>query len=169
MSLSKAGTLLLSTILACSAPVAASAQVPAPISPGMQVVDPAGSSVGTVTSVKGDQLIVKTDKLEVLLPASSFTPSEGKLLFALTQAQLNAQTEKAIAEANAKLVAGTSVYGPGGTLAGTIDVIDDATVTLKLNSGQLVRMPRSSIAPDAKGAVLGVSTAELQRLAEQAR
>ncbi|WP_300975118.1 hypothetical protein [Sphingomonas sp. LHG3406-1] len=76
---------------------------------------------------------------------------------------------KAITEANAKLVAGTSVYGPGGTLAGTIDAIDDAVVTLKLTSGQLVRMPRNSIASSEQGAVLGLSAAELQRLAERAR
>lgn len=168
MPLSNARNLLLSAALACSAPIAASAQTPSPISPGMQVVDPAGASVGTVTSVKDGQLIVKTDKHEVLLPATSFTPSEGKLLFALTQAQLNAQTDQAVADANAKLVAGTSVYGQAGTLAGTIDVIDDNTVTLKLSSGKLVRMPRSSIAPNAQGAVLGISAAELQRLAEQA-
>lgn len=162
-------TLFLSVTMACSVPLAASAQTTTPISPGMQVVDPSGAPVGAVTTVRGDQLIVKTDKHEVLLPVSSFTPSQGKLLFALTQAQLNAQTDQAVAEANAKLVAGTSVYGPGGNLAGTIDAIDETNVTLKLASGQLVRMPRSSIAPNAQGAVLGISAAELQRLAEQAR
>lgn len=168
MPLCHARALTVAATIAFAPPVAAAAQT-TPISPGMQVVDPSGGSVGTVTSVKGDQLIVKTDKHEVLLPATYFTANEGKLLFALTRDQLNAQTDKAIAEANAKLVAGTSVYGPGGTLAGTIDAIDDVNVTLKLTSGQLVRMPRGSIAPSEQGAVLGISAAELQRLAEQAR
>ena len=112
---------------------------------------------------------MKTDRHEVLLPTTSFTPNQGKLLFALTRDQLNAQTEKAIAEANAKLVAGTSVYGPGGTLAGTIDAIDETNVTVKLTSGKLVRMPRGSIAPSEQGAVLGVTAAELERLAAEAR
>lgn len=152
--------------LTLASPFAASAQT-SPIAPGTQVVDTAGNPVGSVTSVKGDQVVVKTDRLEVQLPATSFTPSEGKLLFALTRDQLNAQTEQALAEANAKLVAGTSVYGQSGTLAGTIESIDAETVTVKLTGGKLIRMPRASVAPGAQGAVLGVSAAELQRLAEQ--
>jgi preprotein translocase subunit YajC len=152
-----------------ASPSVAVAQTPSAIVPGMQVVDPSGATVGTVYSVKGQDLIVKTDKHEVLLPATSFTPSQGKLLFALTQAQLNAQTEQAIAEANAKLVAGTSVYGQAGTLAGTIEAIDETTVTLKLTSGSLIRIPRNGIAPGPKGAVLGISAAELQTLSAQAQ
>jgi len=151
-------------VLALATPTAAAAQAPA-IVPGTQVVDTAGNPVGNVTSVKGDQVVVKTDKLEVALPASSFTPNAGKLLFALTQAQLNQQTEAALAEANAKLVAGTNVYGQSGSLAGTIEAIDADTVTVKLTSGKLVRMPRTAIAPNERGAVLGVSAAELERLA----
>jgi preprotein translocase subunit YajC len=143
---------------------AAVAQSPA-ILPGTQVVDTAGNPVGTIYSVKGDQLVVETDKLKVSLPANSFTPSEGKLLFALTREQLNQQTEAALAEANAKLVAGANVYGQSGALAGTIDAIDAEFVTLKLTSGKLVRLPRNGIAASDKGAVLGVSAAELDRLA----
>lgn len=168
MSFGDIRTMFLSAGLACSVSAAAVAQNPAQISPGMRVFDPSGAPVGTVTTVKGDQLIVKTNKHEVLLPASSFTPSEGNLLFALTQAQLNAQTEQAMADANAKLIAGTPVYGQAGNLAGTINAIDDSMVTLKLSSGKLVRMTRSSIAPNAQGAVLGITAAELERLAEQA-
>ncbi|WP_338502814.1 hypothetical protein V6R86_05735 [Sphingomonas kaistensis] len=143
---------------------AAVAQSPA-IVPGTQVVDTAGNPVGTIYSVKGDQLVVETDKLKVALPANSFTPSEGKLLFALTRDQLNQQTEAALAEANAKLVAGANVYGQSGALAGTIDAIDAEFVTLKLTSGKLVRLPRNGIAASDKGAVLGVSASELERLA----
>ncbi|WP_300975289.1 hypothetical protein [Sphingomonas sp. LHG3406-1] len=153
--------------LAAATSMTAVAQTPASISPGLQVVDPAGNPVGTVASVNGDQLIVRTDKHEVLLPASSFTPNQGRLIFALTRDQLNAQTDQAKAEANAKLVAGVSVYGASGTLAGTIDAIDDQSVTLKLTTGKLVRLPRAGIAPSDKGATLGISAAELQRLAEQ--
>ncbi|UUR06784.1 DUF2171 domain-containing protein [Sphingomonas glaciei] len=164
MTIRFASRLVLPLAIALAVPAIAVAQA-APITPGMQVVDPSGGVVGTVSSVRGDQLVVKTDRLEVLLPATSFTPNQGKLLFALTQAQLNAQTEAAQAAANAKLVAGTSVYGPNGTLAGTIDSIDAETVTLKLTSGKLVKMARNSIAPSEQGAVLGVSAAELERLA----
>lgn len=153
--------------LTLSAPAMVSAQAAPSVSPGMLVVDPSGASVGTVVSVNGQQLVVKTDKHEVQLPATSFTASEGKLLFALTQAQLNAQTDQALTEANAKLASGATVYGQAGTAAGTIEAIDDTTVTVKLTSGKLIRMPRNAIAPGRDGAVLGVSAAELEKLASQ--
>jgi preprotein translocase subunit YajC len=165
----RAAPLLFFAAMLASSPSLAVVQTPTAIVPGMQVVDPSGAPVGTVSSVKGQELIVKTDKHEVLLPATSFTPNQGKLLFALTQAQLNAQTEQAIAEANAKLVAGSSVYGQAGALAGTIEAIDDATVTIKLTSGSLIRIPRNGIAPGPKGAILGISAAELQSLSTQAQ
>ena len=47
--------------------------------------------VGTVTAIKGDNLVIKTDKHEVQLPKSSFTFANGKALFGMTQAQLNAE------------------------------------------------------------------------------
>jgi hypothetical protein len=77
-------------------PIAASqaiAATPAEVRPGMQVVDPAGAPVGTVAAVKGDALVLKTDKHEVQLPLASFTASEGKLFFGMTAAELNAATD----------------------------------------------------------------------------
>ena len=38
--------------------------------------------------------MIKTDKHEALLPKASFTVDGGKLLFAMTQAQLNAEIEE---------------------------------------------------------------------------
>lgn len=154
---------------AIAAPITASAQQAQSIMPGTQIIDPSGAPVGTVYSVKGDQLVVRTDKHDVRLPASPFAFDKGKLVFALTREQLNKQTEQAIAEANAKLVVGTPVYGTGGALAGTIQSIDGSLLTLKLTSGKLIRLPRNAVAPNVRGAVLGMSAAELQRLIEQAR
>lgn len=163
MSVPSIRHLILATCIVSAAPLAAQAQSPTAIQPGMQVVDQSGQPVGTVKSVNNGELVVKTDKHEVLLQATSFTPHQGKLLFALTQAELNAQTEEAIAEANASLVAGTAVHGAGGTLAGHIDAINDTAVTVKLTSGNLVEIPRNAIAPSDNGAVLGVSAEELDR------
>jgi preprotein translocase subunit YajC len=160
-----AAALIVATPVALSSSVALAA---APtIMPGMTVIGPAGNPVGTVTMVKGTDLVVKTDKHEVLLPSTSFTPNNGKLLFALTRDQLNAQTEKAMAEAMAKLAVGAEVHGKSGALAGHIEAMDDSTVTVKLTSGQMVRMPRNAIAPSDNGAVLGVSAAELQAMADK--
>ena len=71
------------TPLAMTLPTAHALAQTAGISVGMQVVDTSGGAVGTVTGINGDVLTVKTDRHEVALPRSSFTPSEGKLLFGM--------------------------------------------------------------------------------------
>lgn len=142
---------------------AAFAQSPlAAISPGMQVVDTAGGVVGTVTAVHGDIITVKTDRLEANLSTASFTPHEGKLLFGMTQAELNSATEKALAEAAASLQPGATVKGSGGAVVGTLEAIDDEFATIKLASGKSVRLPRNGIAGSADGAVIGLTVAQLE-------
>jgi preprotein translocase subunit YajC len=147
---------------------AALAATPAEVHPGMQVIDPAGGSVGVVTGVNGANLILKTDKHEVTLPMTSFTANNGKLLFAMTAAQLNAETEQAMAAANAAMTVGTQVYGSDGTLAGQIDAMDDSFVTIKIASGALVRVPRSGIVGTPKGAMVGMTTAQLNQVSAEA-
>ncbi|MGN6155881.1 MAG: hypothetical protein ACTHN4_09125 [Sphingomicrobium sp.] len=142
---------------------AAAAATPAEVKPGMQVVDPSGGAVGMVAGVKGDSLILKTGTHEVQLPLASFTANQGKLLFGMTAAQLQA----AMASAQASVAAGANVYGSDGTLAGTIESIDDNLVTIKLASGASVRVPRNGVSGSAKGASLGITTAKLNELATQ--
>lgn len=151
--------------LAFSSAIAAT---PAEVQPGMQVVDPSGGAVGMVTGIKGDMLILKTGKHEVQLPLTSFTANEGKLLFGMTAAQLDAATEQALAAAKAQVAPGANVYGSDGTLAGTIESIDESLVKIKLANGQSVRLPRNGVSGSDKGAVLGVTTAKLNELASQA-
>lgn len=160
--------LLVASAFVSVASIGSAALAQAAIAPGMQVVDPAGGAVGTVTAVKGDQLIVKTDRHEVQLPATSFTADKGKLLFAMTRDQLNAATDKALAAANAAIAVGAEVKGTGGAVAGTIHALDEATVTLELVSGELVRLPRNAIAPSHGGVVLGVTADELKAMAAAA-
>ena len=100
---------LASLSLAVAVPLAPAAAAPAQISVGMQIADSAGAPVGSVTSIQGDNLVVKTDKHEVALPKASFTVSEGKLLFGMTQAQLNAEVEKSLAAADASIKVGATV------------------------------------------------------------
>jgi preprotein translocase subunit YajC len=147
---------------------AAGAATPAEVKAGMQVVDPAGGAVGTVTSVTADNLVLKTDKHELALPLSSFTASEGKLLFGMTAAELNAEADKQLAAAQAAVAVGAQVYGSDGTLAGQIEAIDTEFVTIKLSGGEIVRLPRSGVGGSDKGAVVGITTAELGKLASQA-
>ena len=128
---------------------------------GMQVVDTGGGSVGTVVRVDGDNVVIKTDKHQVALPKTSFTTHEGKLLFGMTQAQLNAETEKSLAEAEASIAAGATVKGTAGAVVGTIDAVDSESVTIKLQSGSLFRVPRSGVAAGGDGVVVGLTAEEL--------
>ena len=95
---------------------------------GMQVVDTSGGSVGTVVSVSGDNVVIKTDKHQVALPKTSFTTHEGS----------------------------------GGAVVGTIDAVDAESVTIKLQSGSLIRVPRSGVAAGGDGVVVGLTAEELE-------
>lgn len=130
--------------------------------PGTQIVDTAGAGVGTVVRVDGANIIIKTDRHEVALPKSSFTAHEGKLLFGMTQAQLNAEVEKSKAEAAKSIAAGATVRGSSGAIVGTIDAVDEETITIKLASGALVRVPRSGVAAGNGEVVIGLTAEELQ-------
>lgn len=157
-------TLLIVASLACIEPAAGlvTASTPSrPISPGVQVVDVAGNPVGTVQSVRGTELILKTDRHEVRLPISSFTPDKGVLVFGMTRKALNQATDAMLAKA---LLPGSDVRGKNGGLAGHIEAINEQFVTVELETGQSIRLPRSSIAPGSGGAVLGITVAELQQM-----
>ncbi len=129
---------------------------------GTQVTDANGGPVGTVTAVNGDVVTIKTDRLETNLSKSSFAEHEGKLLVGMTQADLNAAIEKDKAAAEASLAVGAPVKGSAGTPVGTIEAIDSEFVTLKLESGKSIRIPRAGIAGSASGAVIGLTAAELE-------
>jgi preprotein translocase subunit YajC len=162
--------LALAGALALAAPFAAPAlaQAQAGITVGMAVVDTAGNPVGTVVARKGDMVTVKTDKHEVPLPSASFTPHEGKLLYAETQAQLNAKMDAAIAAAAASVAVGAQVTGAAGAVVGAIEAIDTETVTLKLTSGELVRLPKNGVAGTPQGPVIGMTIEELTAAAASA-
>jgi preprotein translocase subunit YajC len=156
---------------AAVAPISLSAVVaatPAEVHPGMQVFDPSGGVVGTVTATNGANLVLKTAKHEVQLPMASFTANQGKLLFGMTAAQLDAAAEEQAAVSSADIVAGAPVLGCDGTVAGTVDSVDEQTVTIKLASGQIVRVGRNTVSGRDNGVVLAVSTAKINEMAAEA-
>ena len=162
--------LILGTFVAAavgiSVPLApAAAQAQGSITVGMQVVDPSGGAVGSVVALKGNNLVVKTNKHEVQLPKTSFRADQGKLLFGMTQAQLNAEIEKSLNAASASVVAGATVNGIGGTGVGKIDAVADGKVTIALTAGQKIQVPQDALRGNTDGTVtIGYTSAQLQEL-----
>ena len=150
------------------APLPAAAQASANFSAGVNVSDTQGGEVGTIASVDGDFVILRTDKHEVRLPKTSFTAHQGGFIMAMTRAQVNAAVEQTQAQAASTLVAGALVQGNEGGTVGTIDAIDDQFATIKLTSGKLVRLPRGAIAAGTNGALIGMTGAELEAAANAA-
>lgn len=145
-------------------PAVAPAPVVTTLAVGMPVVDAQGGSVGVITALAADNVILKTDKHEAQLPKSSMTISEGKAIFGQTQAELDASIEKMLAAApRLELKAGAAVKDTAGASVGTIEAITPDNVTIRLASGQRVGISRSGIALNADGsALIGVSAAYLE-------
>ena len=129
---------------------------------GTQVVDVKGGLVGTVSAINGDILTVKTDRFDVALPWSSFTINKGKLLFGMTQAELNAATEKTLAEAAAQMSPGAIVKGSDGERIGTLEAVNADAATIRLESGQRIEVPRTGVVAGADGIVVGLTAAQLE-------
>jgi hypothetical protein len=128
---------------------------------GATVKDPQGGDVGTVESVDGEYVVVRTDRHAARLPVSSFTPTEEAVLFGLTRDQLNSQLDQAIAQAQQAIAVGAMVHDRDGAPIGAIESADAESVTIKLGE-QPIRLPRASVAPGANGLRIGASLAELQ-------
>jgi preprotein translocase subunit YajC len=141
---------------------AQAATATASITPGMAVVDTKGGAVGSVVSVKDQTVIINTGKHQAAVGISSLTPYKGKLLIGMTQAELNAATEQSLAQAAAQIVPGATVKGTGGAVLGTIESLDTDTATIKLTSGESVRIPRSGMAAGADGVVVGLTVDQLK-------
>jgi hypothetical protein len=132
---------------------------------GMQVTDGSGAPVGTVAGIKGTNLLIKTDKHEAQIPRTSFTVANGKLLFGMTQAQLDAQIEQSSAAANAAIAAGAVVKGVGGEQLGTIETVADGKVTIALQDGKKIAVPQSGLRGNADGTVtIGYTAAQLEAM-----
>lgn len=135
------------------------------ITVGMQVTDTTGAPVGTVTGIQGDNLLVKTDKYTAALARNSFTPHNGKLLYAISQAQLDAEIEKSLAAADASIKAGAKVKGTGGADVGTIETADANTVTVDVggDASKKLKLPRSGVRGNPDGTVtIGLTTDQVQ-------
>jgi hypothetical protein len=136
---------------------------------GMQVVDTAGAPVGTVTAIQGDNIQIKTDRHDALLPKSSFTVANGKLLFGMTQAQLDQKIDEAAAASAKAVAAGATVKGSAGTPVGKIDAVEGGNVTITLTSGKKLQMPVAGVRGNPDGTVtVGYTADQLEALINSA-
>ena len=148
---------------ALASPLPALAQAAAAtVTAGAKVTDPSGAPVGTITSVENGEAVVKTDKYEVRLPTSSFGARKDGFAISMTQAELNATVEAAMAKGAAAMTVGATVLDPAGGTVGVIETMDGQFVTIKLASGKQARLPVASVAATPKGPVIGATAAQLE-------
>lgn len=149
--------------LFAAAPLAAAGAQPAQaqVAVGMQVIGPSDGVVGVIASMNGGNVTLKTDRHSIPMPAGSFTVQEGKAYFGMTREQVNAEYEKALADAEASVAPGAVVKGLNGVRLGTIQAVDSENVTLKLDSGPVVIVPRSGVAGRPDGAIVGLTAEQL--------
>jgi hypothetical protein len=150
----------LPALLLAAAPAAAQS-----LGAGMEVKDTEGGTVGTIVRVDGDNVVLRTDRHEVLLPAASFAVNEQGAFFGLTREALNADVDRLQAEAEASVRVGAEVRGRDGTALGSITELDGEFVTIDLGD-RLVRLPRSAVGASPDGPVVGTTRAELVAAAQ---
>lgn len=140
------------------------------VTAGTQVTDASGGAVGTVTAVQGDNYLVKTDKHEALLPKASFTAAAGRLLFGMTQAQLDAAIEKSQAAADASVAAGAAVKGLQGTEIGKIDSVSEDAVVIALASGNKIQVAKNGVRGNPDGSVtVGLTADQIEAATKTSR
>jgi hypothetical protein len=153
--------------------VLAPRQSTAGIAVGTNIVDDAGNPVGSIVSIQGSDVIVRTDRHEARIPRSSLWVNRGRVVLSMTRAQLNAAVDRLAPPAQAQsapvqIAPGIVVRGIEGAVAGTIEAVEQDNITLRLTSGQSLSIPRSAVGATAQGGVISITAEELQRRAEQA-
>ncbi len=140
---------------------------------GAQVVDANGQPVGTIASVTGDLVVVDTGTNKASLPASAFGTGDKGLVIGMSRAELDAAVvearTKAQTQLRAQLVTGAAVYGSDGALLGTVDLVEEAHVTIKTAEGARAKFPITAFAQGDKGLSVGLSLAQLKQAFDAAK
>ena len=139
------------------------AAAPAP-AVGATVYDTAGGVVGTIESMDATNAVIATGTTKAAIPLTSLGTGKKGPVLAMTKAQLDtaagADRAQAMADFQAKLVPGTTVYGTGGAVLGTIKAADPSFVTLTTPKGE-AKLPVAGFGPGQQGVTLGMSMAQL--------
>ena len=151
------------TALSVGALVAMAPVVPA-MAQDLQIVDQNGGAVGTVVAFDTENglLTVKTDKYEVVLPKSSFTPNGETMMIAMTQAELNAEVERGKKELADTASVGREVRDADLQPAGVIEAETADAFLIRLTNNTVVAVPKNGVTPHLEGAILGYRNADLE-------
>jgi len=158
-----ASFMLATPAFAQDAAPAQGASAAAGVAAGATVYDAQGDVVGTIASTDGTNAVLDTGAVKATLAVSSFGTSPKGPTLGMTKAQLEAAAQQQTGgseEFKAKLVAGTPVYGSGGSQLGTIKEADAEFVTLTTTSGD-VRLPIASFGQGQQGVTIGMTAAQL--------
>lgn len=140
----------------------------APVTPAMaqalEIVDPNGNKVGHMVSFDSETgiMTIKTDKYEVRLPKESFTSNGETMMFAMTQAELNAEVERGQKELADTVSVGRDVRDADLQPAGMIEAETSQTYLIRLANNTVVAVPKNGITPHLDGAILGYRNADLE-------
>lgn len=107
-----------------TAPVGADGKIA--LAPGVEVFDTQGGKVGTLTKVEGANVVLKTTKSEVMIPASSLARTEKHALIAMTAAQIDAAAAAQSGAAAGAPTGGQAAADPAGAEAGATTQAGDA-------------------------------------------
>ncbi|MDQ3140078.1 MAG: preprotein translocase subunit YajC [Pseudomonadota bacterium] len=135
--------------------------VEAKLEAGATVTDANGAAVGTISSVDGEFVILKTDKYEARLPAASFSASGSGFLFGMTQAALNAEIESSLPKPADFVKVGVTVRDTAGGIVGTVSEVDTEYATIQLAS-TAVKLALTAFGAGPNGPIVGVTAAELE-------
>ncbi|MBW0144946.1 hypothetical protein [Sphingomicrobium clamense] len=139
----------------------------APVSPAfaqaLEIVDPQGEKVGHMVSMDTEtgMITLKTDKYEIVLPKTSFTPNGETMMIAMTQAELNAEVERGKKELADTVSIGRDVRDADLVAAGTIEAMTADAAMIRLTNNTVVAVPLNGITPHLEGAILGYRVADL--------
>lgn len=148
---------LSAALAALASPAAAQTGIRA----GATVTDAQGGTVGTIASVDGESVTLRTDRHEVRLGVSSFTVTDDAILFGATREQLNADLDRLAAQTQQAIAVGAAVHDRNGALVGPIEATDERTLIVKFGE-QLIRLPRDRVAAGPDGLMIGATVAELR-------
>ncbi len=177
------------------APDAAAATAKPNVTAGAKVVDAQGGDVGTIESVANGVATLSTGTHRAGIPIASFAQGDGKLVLALTKAQVDAQgapipaganpasgaatattatagaattaTASAAPTAPATIAVGATVKDQTGAPVGTVKAVNGDMVTVASATAS-AQLPKKSFAQSGDSLVIGLTAAQFETAAKAA-